>query len=207
MDGFHAIEADAFFRCGGQNETPYDQKRTSVSRPNFVLLGRIVAAHGLKGEVVIHSFTEVPEDIAAYGPLLMGEGKASLELVSVRSSEKGVIACVAGVADRTAAEALKGTELWVERDRLPPPDEGEFYHADLIGLAAVSPDGQQIGSIIAVQNYGAGDLIEIRLDGTQRTELVPFSDTYVPAVDLAEGRVVVRIPTTTSEGDEPASEP
>lgn len=167
-----------------------------------VLLGRIVGAHGLKGEVVVQSFTAVPEDIAAYGPLRTSEDGGSVELVAVRTTEKGLIARVEGCRDRTAAEALKGTELWIERARLPPADDGEFYHADLIGLAAVSPDGKPIGSIVAVQNYGAGDLLEVRMEGSRRTELVPFTDAYVPAVDLAAGRVQIIMPTSASDDEE-----
>ena len=164
-----------------------------------VLLGRISGAQGLKGEVVIHSFAEHPEDIAAYGPLSDAEGRRTFELNVVRVAEKGVIARVAGVADRTEAERLKGTELWIERERLPEADEGEFYYADLVGLRAMAPDGSEIGEVVAVQNYGAGDLLEIRLEGTRRTELVAFTDAFVPEVDLEAGRVVVRL-----AGDGPA---
>lgn len=192
MDRFRATEADAFF-------DRRDQKGTAMNGPQHVLLGRIVAAHGLKGDVVVHSFTAVPEDIAAYGPLLVHRDGKRLELEVVRVSEKGLIARIAGIGDRTAAEALKGTELWIERERLPPADEGEFYYADLIGLAAVSPDGQAIGRIVAVENFGAGDLLEVRLEGSRRTEFVPFTDACVPEIDLAGGRVVVQLPTTAGD--------
>lgn len=168
-----------------------------------VLLGRIGAAHGLKGEVVVHSFTEAPEDIGAYGPLLAGEGARRLELKVVRTMEKGIIARVSGVADRTAAEALKGTELWIERDRLPPAEDGEFYHIDLIGLDAVSPDGTAVGTIVAVQNYGAGDLLEIRLLSSRQTELVPFTDNVVPEVNIAGRRVVVNMPNAAGDDEAP----
>lgn len=178
-----------------------------MNGPRRVLLGRIASAHGLKGEVLVHTFTAAPADIAAYGPLLAGGREQRLALSIVRVTEKGVVARIAGVGDRTAAEALKGTELWIERERLPPAEEGEFYHADLIGLAAVSPEGVAIGTIVAVQNYGAGDLLEIRLEGSRRTELVPFADAYVPEVDIAGGRAVVQIPEAAGDDDQGAEKP
>jgi len=165
-----------------------------------VLLGRIGGAHGLKGEVVMHSFAEVPEDIAAYGPLTDSDGQRTFDVSVVRVTDKGVIGRVAGITDRTQAETLKGTELWVERDRLDEAEEGEFYHADLIGLSAVGPDGKPIGQVVAVQNYGAGDLLEIRLAGSRRTELVAFTDAFVPEVDLASGRVMVRLADAEPSG-------
>ena len=99
-----------------------------------------------------------------------------------------------GVVDHTAAEALEGTELWVDRDRLPAPEAGAFYHADLIGLAAVDPEGRALGEIVGVHNFGAGDLLELRPAGSGRTELVPFTEAFVPEVDLAARRVVVLLP-------------
>jgi 16S rRNA processing protein RimM len=158
-----------------------------------ILLGRIAAAHGIRGEVLLHTYTERPQDIAAYGPLDDGGGR-SFKLKVVRVTPKGsVVAAVAGVGDRNAAEALKGTPLYVDRDRLPPPDEGRFYHADLIGLAAVDAEGRPVGEVVAVHNHGAGDLLEVRLTDTAKTELVAFTDTFVPEVDLVGRRVVVRL--------------
>lgn len=159
-----------------------------------ILLGRITAAHGIRGEVQVAYYTGEPEAIGTYGPLSDESGKRSFVLRVVRVTPKGVIARIDGVADRTAAEKLRGIDLYVDRSRLPPPGEGEFYHEDLIGLAVVSPDGTPIGSIVAVANYGAGDLLEVRLDGGKRTEFVPFKDAFVPTVDLASGRAVVIMP-------------
>ena len=173
-----------------------------MSETTRVLLGRIAGPQGLKGEVVVHAFTEYPEDIAAYGPLTDSEGQREIALDVVRISDKGVIARISGVRDRTQAEALKGMELWVLRSQLPSADDGEFYHADLVGLAAVAQDGQPIGTVVAVQNYGASDLLEIRLDGSRRTELVAFTDDFVPEVDIAGRRVVVRMGGDAS--DDPA---
>lgn len=163
----------------------------------MILLGRIVGAHGIKGEVVVHSFAHQPEDIAAYGPLSDKSGTRTFKLRVLRVTPKGaIIARIAGVADRNAAEALKGIELFVAREKLPEPGDGEFYHVDLIGLAAVAPDGTRIGEIVAVQNYGAGDLLEIRIPGRKETELVPFNDDFVPEVDVAAGTATVVMPVS-----------
>lgn len=168
----------------------------------MILLGRITGAQGIRGEVVVHSFAATAEDIGAYGPLTDPAGTRSFKLEVVRLTPKGaVIARIAGVDDRNAAEALKGTELYVARDKLPAPGDGEFYHADLIGLAAVAPDGATIGEVVAVQNYGAGDLLEIRLPGAASTELVPFNDRFVPAVDLAAGKAIVIMPVAMPDDE------
>jgi 16S rRNA processing protein RimM len=164
-----------------------------------ILLGRIAGAHGIRGEVLIHSYASVPEDIGTHGALSDAAGTRTFEIESARATAKGVVARLAGIADRTAAEALKGTELYVDRDRLPQAAEDEFYHADLVGLAAVDPDGNPIGTIVAVQNFGAGDLLELRLAGSSRTEFVPFTETAVPSIDLATRRAVVILPQATDE--------
>lgn len=170
-----------------------------------IRLGRIAGAHGIRGEVVIHSYAAVPEDVAAYGPLTDADGRRTFTLSSARATAKGVVARIAGVADRNAAEALKGTELFVAREHLPPPEDGAYYVSDLIGLDAVDPSGSVVGVIVDVPNYGAGDLLEIRKPGSAQTELIPFSDTYVPEVDFAGGRVVVR-PITYQEDDGPEAQ-
>jgi 16S rRNA processing protein RimM len=167
-----------------------------------ILLGRIARAHGIRGEVLIESYAGAPEDIAAYGPLSEEGGTRRFALEVVRVTAKGVIARIAGIGDRTAAEALAGVSLWADRARLPPPGTREYYHADLIGLTAVGPGGERIGEIVAVQNYGAGDLVEIRLEGQRATELVPFDDAFVGDIDLAAARVVVVIPEAAGGEDE-----
>lgn len=168
---------------------------------NRILLGRIAGAHGIRGEVLIHAYTAAPGDIGAYGPLLDASGARSFEIRIVRVTTKGVVARLVGVGDRNAAEALKGVELYVDRDRLPAAAEGEFYHADLIGLAAVDPQGKPIGVIVAVPNYGAGDLLEIRLAGSGKTEFAPFTDTYVPEVNLRARRAIVVLPRAGEEDE------
>ncbi len=157
----------------------------------LILLGHISTAQGIRGEVVIKSLTEDPADIGTYGPLQSEDGSKTFEIEVVRVAKKGVIARIEGITDRTAAEALRGTKLFVPRDRLPEPAKDEVYHADLIGLEAVAPDGTVVGEVVAVQNFGAGDLLEVRLAGKQRTEFVPFDETYVPEIDLDGGRVTV----------------
>jgi len=158
-----------------------------------ILLGRIAGAHGIRGEVLIRTFTARPEDIGTYGPLSDG-GARWFKIDSARVTARGVVARLAGVADRAAAEALKGAELYVGRDRLPAAGEGEFYHVDLIGLAAVDPEGKPVGEIVAVQNYGAGDLLELRLAGARTTALIAFTDAFVSEIDLAGRRAVVHLP-------------
>ena len=169
-----------------------------------VLLGHISSAHGIKGEVVVHTHTANPGDVAAYGPLTDAEGKATFQLKVLRISGRGVICRIAGIADRTAAEALRGIELYVERARLPDPEDEAFYHADLIGLAAATADGTMIGRVVAVQNFGAGDLLEIRVAGSTSTELIPFTRACVPAVDMAAGRLVIVRPAESAD-DDPAT--
>ena len=160
----------------------------------LVLLGRIAGAHGIRGEVKITSFTAAPEDIAAHGPLTDGKGR-HLTIEALRPLKgMSVSARIAGVRDRNAAEALKGAELFIERAKLPETDEDEWYYADLIGLEALTPEGERIGEIVAVQNFGAGDLLEIRGGGSGRTVLVPFTQAAVPLVDVKGGRVIVDEP-------------
>lgn len=175
-----------------------------MAKPAAVLLGRITAAHGIRGEVVVHSFAAIPEDISAYGPLSDKAGTRTFALKVVRDTGKGVICRIKGVADRNAAEALKGTELYVAREKLPAVAEDEFYHADLIGLAAAAPDGATVGTVVGVHNFGAGDLIEIKPHAGGQTELIPFSDAFVPEVDIAGNRIVVVMPVS---GEDEENEP
>jgi 16S rRNA processing protein RimM len=156
-----------------------------------VLLGHISHAHGIRGEVVLKSYTADPEAIAGYGPLEDDTGGRVFKILSIRESGKGLIARIEGVADRNQAEALRGTDLYIDRAKLPAPDEGEFYYADLIGLSVVDASGKIVGRVVAVQDFGAGDLLEVRLAGQQRTEFVPFNDACVPEVDFEKGRVVI----------------
>lgn len=167
-----------------------------------ILLGTIAAAHGIRGEVMLRTYTSDPEAIADYGALSDKAGKHIFKIKSVRATPKGLIARIDGVNDRNGAEALRGIDLYVERERLPETDAQEYYHADLIGLDARDAAGAVIGVIVSVANFGAGDLLEIRKSGTKQTEYVAFSAANVPHVDIAAGHLVIVMPDLVGE-DEP----
>lgn len=164
-----------------------------------VCLGEVVGVHGVKGLVRVRPFTEEPEAFAAYGALQDESGRR-VALEAVGRAKGVVLARIEGVADRTQAEALKGTRLYIARAALPAIEEAEtYYHADLIGLMAENADGQALGRVTAVHDFGAGDLLEIAPEpetGRKRGEslLVPFNRQAVPDVDLEAGRVVVLSP-------------
>ncbi|MBF0563181.1 MAG: 16S rRNA processing protein RimM [Alphaproteobacteria bacterium] len=159
--------------------------------PERVCVGVVVAAQGLQGQLRIKSFTARPGDIAAYGPVMNDEGRRfDLKLQGERGQGVG-LASLAGVTDRNAAEALRGTQLYVLRAALPPPDdEGEFYWSDLIGLAVVFDDGEAAGTVQAVHDFGAGSILEVTRPGATSV-MVPFTRAVVPVVDLPGKRVVV----------------
>ncbi|WP_137391875.1 ribosome maturation factor RimM [Rhodoligotrophos defluvii] len=157
-----------------------------------VCLGTIAAAHGVRGEVKIRTFTATPEAIGDYGPLELEDGSRAFAVERRRPAEGGVIAKLAGIDDRNGAESLRGQMLYVPRSRLPEPEEeDEYYLADLIGLQAVRPTGERLGEVVAVENFGAGDLLEIERPGAAATVYVPFTREAVPEVDIAGGKVVV----------------
>jgi 16S rRNA processing protein RimM len=147
--------------------------------------------------VRIKSFTERPEDVASYGPVSDETGR-SFALGVVGLARGVVLAEVEGISDRDAAEALKGIRLYVDRARLPAPEEDEFYREDLVGLRAELADGTEVGTVAAVEDYGAGDVIEIARPG-ERPMLLPFTDAVVPQVDIAGGRIVVAPPEEFGE--------
>jgi len=164
-----------------------------------ICVGVVTGAQGVRGAVRIKSFTARPEDVAAYGPVADETGERSFALRAVGRAKGVVIATIAGVVDRDAAERLKGVRLYVARDRLPAPGAEEYYHADLIGLAAVLRDGTALGRVRAVHEYGAGDSLEVaRADGG--TVMVPFTRAVVPEVDLAAGRLVIDPPDGLFDG-------
>jgi 16S rRNA processing protein RimM len=161
-----------------------------------ICLGQIGAPHGVRGEVRLHSFTADPTAIASYGPLESEDGRI-FEIESLRPAKHALVARLSGIADRDAAERLANTKLYVPRERLPEPAEtDEFYHADLIGLRAVDYAGRECGTVVAVHNFGAGDLIELRAPDSAQTELLPFDAVTVPEIDIAHGRLVVERPTS-----------
>ena len=156
----------------------------------MVCIGAVAGAHGVRGNVRIKPFTDAPEDVAAYGPVTDAEGARVFDLTRVGEAGGMVIARMSGVGDRDAAEALKGLRLYVQRERLPAPEQDEFYHADLIGLSVVDSAGQAAGTVNALHDFGAGDLIEIRRP-SGRLVLLPFTRSAAPAIDLAAGSVTV----------------
>jgi 16S rRNA processing protein RimM len=171
-----------------------------LSGKDRVLLGDIGAAHGLKGEVRLRSFTETPAAIAEYGPLEDETGANTIVIASVRPGPKGLIARIEGVTTREGAEALTGTKLYVPRDRLPAAEEGVWYHSDLIGLAAYDAFEVQVGTVVDVHNFGAGDIIEVSLVAGGDTILLPFTDATVPEIDTEERRITLVLPET-DEGE------
>jgi 16S rRNA processing protein RimM len=151
---------------------------------NPVLMATIGAAHGIKGEVRVKTFTGDPLALAGYGPLYAGDGRV-FEILAIRPQGTVAVARLKGVADRSAAEALNGTELFIERATLPGElEEEEFYHTDLVGMDVLDERGERIGKVSAVQNFGAGDILEVRGPGLSG-ELVPFTKAAVPVVDVA----------------------
>ncbi len=173
----------------------------------LVCLGAFAGARGVQGEVRIKPFTQDPLGVGAYGPVRDRTGR-TFALQQVRSHKDGLIARVDGVTSRDAADALKGTAFYVERAVLPATDdEDSFYHTDLIGLDALGSDGERLGSVKAVHDFGAGDLLELRLEETGRLVLVPFTREIVPVVDVAGGRVVISpTPGLLDEGPDLAGE-
>ena len=157
-----------------------------------ICVAQIGAAHGIRGEVRLRSFTEDPAAITAYGPLESEDGTRRFTIEALRPAKDHFVARLVGVADRDAAEKLTNLKLYVPRDRLPPvEDDGTFYHADLVGLAAVTPDGAALGTVSAIHRFGASDIVEITPSEGGETLLVPFSHDAVPTIDIAGGRIIV----------------
>ena len=170
---------------------------------NQICLARIGAAHGVRGEVKLWTFTEDPRAVMRYGALTTKDGARQFEVTRAREAKGFLVASLKGVTTRNEAERLNGIELYVARNKLPETEAGEYYHADLIGLAAVSIAGEPLGHIIAIHNFGAGDIIEIA-PASGATMLLPFSNAVVPMIDIALGRVVIDLPREI-EGDEPSA--
>jgi 16S rRNA processing protein RimM len=164
-----------------------------------ICVAQIGAAHGLRGEVRLRSFTEDPMAVTAYGPLESEDGSRRFKIEALRPAKDHFVARLAGIADRDAAEKLVNLKLYVSRDCLPPIEDDEtFYHADLVGLAAVTRDGTPLGRVTAILNFGAGDLVEIKPEGGGEPLMVPFTDAAVPEINIAAGRMVV-VPLTATE--------
>src|SRR6195256_6476293 len=165
-----------------------------------ICVARIGAAHGVRGAVKLWTFTEDPMAVKHYGPLVTKDGARRFEVTQAREAKGHLVATLKGIATREDAERLNGLELYIARDRLPATDDGEYYHADLIGLAAVNAANEPVGRVIAIHNFGAGNIIEIA-PASGPTMLLPFTNAVVPTVDVAAGRVVIELPDEI-EGDE-----
>ena len=173
--------------------------------PERICVARIGAPHGVRGEVKFWSFTADPAAVAGYGPFEAADGRL-VEIDTLRPAKEFFVARLKGIADRDAAERLRNVELFVPRDRLPATaDTDEFYHADLIGLAVVDEAGGALGTVTAMHNFGAGDLIEVRPPAGDSV-MLPFTQSVVPLVDIAGGRIVVAPPEGAFEAAGPGEE-
>jgi 16S rRNA processing protein RimM len=168
-----------------------------------ICVARIGAPHGVRGAVKLWTFTEDPLTVKRYGALTTKDGARQFEVTHAREAKGHLVATLKGVATREDAERLNGIELYVAREKLPAPATDEYYHADLIGLQAVNAANEPIGRVIAIHNFGAGDIIEIA-PPNGATMLLPFTNAVVPSVDLAGDRVVIELPSEI-DGDDPAN--
>ena len=159
-----------------------------------VCVGAIAGSFGVKGEVRLKSFCAEPEDIASYGPLTSEDGKSTWDIKITRSVKNGFAARLSGVATKEAADALRGIRLYAPRDRLPTLPDDEYYYADLIGLQVSDTGDNHLGTVRAVMNHGAGDVLEVSDPGMKSPLLLPFTLAVVPTVDLKSGRIVVDPP-------------
>jgi 16S rRNA processing protein RimM len=169
----------------------------TVQRKDRVCVAQIGAPHGVRGEVRLWPFTADPMGLLDYGALQSEDGARQVEIETLRPAKDHLVARLQGVTDRTAAERLKNLKLYVPRDRLPPPDVDEFYHADLIGLRVFDAQGAQLGTVAAVHNFGAGDLLEVQPAAGGASVLLTFTQAVVPLVDMAARRIVVDPPAGT----------
>lgn len=159
-----------------------------------IVVGAIAGAFGTAGDVRLKSFCAEPEAIADYAPLYTKANPKGFDVTILRPIKNGFAARLSGVTTKEQADALRGTQLLADRDKLPALPDDEYYHSDLIGLAVFDAGGEALGTVKAVQNHGAGDLLEVQVPGQSATVLVPFTKAIVPTVDLASGRVVVDPP-------------
>ncbi|MFM8374621.1 MAG: ribosome maturation factor RimM [Phenylobacterium sp.] len=162
----------------------------------LILVGRIAGAFGVRGEVRVTSFTADPMALAGYPDLRRADGTPAPALSSARPVKGGLVARASGVETREQAEALRGLKLHVLREALPPPDEDEFYLADLVGMRVETADGRVLGAVRGVQDFGAGDILEVKPEGAPSFWL-PFTREAVPEVDIAGGRLLAVPPPET----------
>src|ERR1700710_2364778 len=168
-----------------------------------ICIARIGAPHGVRGAVKLWTFTEDPLAVTQYGPLVTRDGARSFEVATAREAKGHLVATLKGVATREDAERLNGVELYIAREKLPATDEDEYYHADLIGLAAVTSADAPLGRVIAIHDFGAGTIIEIT-PPEGNTLMLPFTNAVVPTVDLKAGKVIIEMPGEI-DGEDPTT--
>lgn len=159
-----------------------------------VLLGVVTGVHGIRGQVKVRSFTSNPEDIVSYGALTNRQGTKLFRLSLHGATQQGLIASIEGIAGRNEAEAIKGTELYAERKNLPAVAEEEFYADLLIGMEVRNEAGTVLGHVTGLYNFGAGDILEIRLSSSQKKEMYPFTRTVFPTVSTSERYCIAHLP-------------
>jgi 16S rRNA processing protein RimM len=168
----------------------------------LILMGAFGAPQGVRGEIRVKSLTKEPSAIGGYGPLTDKGRARAFAFETLRPlKDNMLIARVAGVSSREAAEALKGVEIFARRDQLPPPSEDEFYYDDLVGLEAVDAAGELLGRVVSLMNYGAGDVLEIAPAQGGETLLLPFTKRVAPRIDFDVGRIVIEQPGEVEDED------
>ncbi len=170
-----------------------------------IVLGVITNAHGIKGDVTIKPFGEDPNSLMDYGPLTDKSGKQTFTILSLRHSKKDLyVARIKELTDRNMAESVKSTDLYIELSKLPEPEEDEFYYHDLLGLEAKLTSGEVYGTVKAVENFGAGDILEILPQNGQKTVYFSFTKEIVPVVNVKEGFITIEPPTEDDVTEEAA---
>jgi 16S rRNA processing protein RimM len=177
------------------------------AKTHRILLAHVAAAHGIRGDVTLKTYMDDPRQLSNYRPLGDETGARRFDLTALRVTTKGVVAHFKGIDQRNDAEALRGAGIYVDRAALPPAEDGSYYHVDLIGLAAIDAAGVSIGKVLAVENFGAGTMLEIKRTGVRDTEYVPFTDAFVPDVDITHGRVVVVMPVMVGDPEPNTGQP
>ncbi len=160
---------------------------------NLICVGAVMGAFGVRGEIRLKSFCADPSAIETYSPLVAESGE-SYEVKLVRSVKGGFGARLTGVPDKEAADALRGTKLYARREDLPTLPDDEYYHSDLVGLEVLDTGGARLGKVISVQDFGAGDILEIASKGLKEPAMLPFTLVNVPTVDLSAGKIIADPP-------------
>ncbi|MCF8503608.1 MAG: ribosome maturation factor RimM [Caulobacter sp.] len=173
-----------------------------MAADRMIAVGRVAGAFGVRGEVRITAFTQEPLALARFRELKRQDGSPGLTVLSARDAKGGIVCRCQGVETKEQADALRGLRLFIPREALPAPDDDEFYLADLIGLSVVNAEGETLGAIKSVQDFGAGDILEITPAAGGPTWYLAFTRETVPTVDIAGGRVVVVIPTEVVADEE-----